>query len=176
MNKSVVETEKERDKIHKELDLIEVQMQGKRSCTHDDTGDGHDIHEQVDEWVLRDFRLGLVGWITYWCNGDSALTVDVVVALINMLDLEDLVSVALVGTNHKETETTTKIVDLVNHSFDTCEVWSTEEEAHMCPGHFWICKFGTVPGSMSCVEKKFELQSRKWEEFKGTRYYDGDRV
>ena len=37
------------------------------------------------------------------------------------------------------------------------EVWSTEEEAHMRPGHFWICKFGTVPGSMSCVEKKFEL-------------------
>ncbi len=26
----------------------------------------------------------------------------------------------------------------------------------------WICKLGTVPGSMSCVEKKFELQVRKW--------------
>ena len=56
------------------------------------------------------------------------------------------------------------------------DVWSTEEEAHMRPGHFWICKFGTVPGSMSCVEKKFDLQSRKWEEYKGTRYYDGDRA
>ena len=55
------------------------------------------------------------------------------------------------------------------------EVWSTEEEAHIRPGHFWICKFGTVPGSMSCVEKKFEIQTRKWEEYKGTRYYDGDR-
>ena len=39
----------------------------------------------------------------------------------------------------------------------THEVWSTEEEVHLCPGHFWICKFGTVPGSMSCVEKKFEM-------------------
>ena len=56
------------------------------------------------------------------------------------------------------------------------EVWSTEEEAHMRPGHFWICKFGTVPGSMSCVEKKFELKTRQWEEFKGTRYYDGDKT
>jgi hypothetical protein len=56
------------------------------------------------------------------------------------------------------------------------EVWSTEEEAHMWTGHFWICKFGTVPGSMSCVEKKFELQGRKWEEYRGTRYYDGDRA
>ena len=56
------------------------------------------------------------------------------------------------------------------------EVWSTEEEVHLRPGHFWICKFGTVPGSMSCVEKKFELQTRKWEEYKGTRYYDGDKA
>ena len=46
----------------------------------------------------------------------------------------------------------------------------------MSPGHFWICKFGTVPSSMSCVEKKFELQTRKWVEYKGTRYYDGDRA
>ena len=27
---------------------------------------------------------------------------------------------------------------------------------------------------MSCVEKKFELQVRKWEEYKGNRYSDGD--
>ena len=54
------------------------------------------------------------------------------------------------------------------------EVWSTEEEANMRPEHFWICKLGTVAGSMSCVEKKFEFQVRKWEEYKGTRYSDGD--
>ncbi len=51
------------------------------------------------------------------------------------------------------------------------EEWSTEEETHRCPGHFWICKFGTVPGIMSCVEKKFELQDHKWEEYRGTRFY-----
>ncbi len=56
----------------------------------------------------------------------------------------------------------------------TREVWSTEEEVNMRSGHFWICKFGTVPGSMSCVEKKFELQARKWEEYNCTRYSDGD--
>ncbi len=38
----------------------------------------------------------------------------------------------------------------------------------------WICKFGTVPGSMRCVEKEFELQDRKWEEYRGTRFNDGD--
>jgi hypothetical protein len=29
---------------------------------------------------------------------------------------------------------------------------------------------------MSCVEKKFEVQDHKWEEYKGTRYSDGDRT
>ena len=55
-NKSVLEAEKERDKLHKELELIEVQLQGKRPRTHDDTGDGHDMHAEVDEWDLRNFR------------------------------------------------------------------------------------------------------------------------
>jgi hypothetical protein len=56
------------------------------------------------------------------------------------------------------------------------EVLSSKEEANMWSGHFWICKLGTVPGNMNCVEKKFELQVRKWEEYKGTRYSDGDRA
>jgi hypothetical protein len=56
------------------------------------------------------------------------------------------------------------------------EVWSSEEETNMRSGHFWICKLGTFPGSMTCVERKFELQGRKckWEEYKGIRYSDGD--
>ncbi len=46
----------------------------------------------------------------------------------------------------------------------------------MRPGHFWICQFGTVPGRMTSVERKFELEGRKCksEEYKGTRYSDGD--
>jgi hypothetical protein len=27
---------------------------------------------------------------------------------------------------------------------------------------------------MTCVEKKFEFQVRKWEEYRDTRYCDGD--
>jgi hypothetical protein len=41
------------------------------------------------------------------------------------------------------------------------EVWSSEEETNMWTGHFWICKLGTFPGGMTCVERKFELQDRK---------------
>ncbi len=37
-------------------------------------------------------------------------------------------------------------------------------------------KLGTFPGSMSCVERKFELQGSKCkkEEYKGTKYSHGD--
>ena len=43
---------------------------------------------------------------------------DVVVVLINMIDLKELVSVTLTGTNHKEDGTNAKIVDLVKHALD----------------------------------------------------------
>jgi hypothetical protein len=36
--------------------------------------------------------LGLVGWISYWCLGDSPLSVDILVTLINTLGLTELVS------------------------------------------------------------------------------------
>jgi hypothetical protein len=40
------------------------------------------------------------------------------------------------------------------------------------PGHF--LKFGKVPGSNSCIEKKFMLGTRKYEEYKGVRFGNGD--
>ena len=42
------------------------------------------------------------------------------------------------------------------------------------PGHFWLLKFGKVPGRNSCVEKKFELGTRKYEYYKGVRFGAGD--
>jgi hypothetical protein len=46
----------------------------------------------------------------------------------------------------------------------------------VCPGHFWLLKCGKVPGSNSCVEKKFELGTRKYEEYKGVCFENGDFV
>jgi hypothetical protein len=62
--------------------------------------------------VLHHTRLGLVGWISYWCLGDSALAVDILVVLINTLGLTELVSDALGNRKKKEAETNSKIVDL----------------------------------------------------------------
>jgi hypothetical protein len=50
---------------------------------------------------LHHTRLGLVGWISYWCLGDSALTVDILVVLINTLGLTELVSDALASRKQK---------------------------------------------------------------------------
>ncbi len=44
----------------------------------------------------------------------------------------------------------------------------------MRPGHFWLLKFGKVAGSNCCVEKKFKLVARKYEEYKGVRFGNGD--
>ena len=44
----------------------------------------------------------------------------------------------------------------------------------MRPGHFWLLKFGKVPGSNSCVEKEFKLGTRQYEGYKGVRFGNGD--
>ena len=84
-------------------------------------------HTDKDGFLLHD-RLGLVGWIAFWYNGDSALAVEVVVVLIKMLDLKELVSVALAGTKYKEAETNAKIVDLVKHTLDKTKNCRNEQQ------------------------------------------------
>jgi hypothetical protein len=54
------------------------------------------------------------------------------------------------------------------------EIWSPPEERQVRPGHFWLLKFGKVPGSNSCVEKKFKLGTHKYEEYKGVCFGAGD--
>jgi hypothetical protein len=54
------------------------------------------------------------------------------------------------------------------------ELWLPQEEAQVCPGHFWLLKFGKVPGCNNCVQKKFKLDPRKDEEYKGVRFGNGD--
>jgi hypothetical protein len=56
----------------------------------------------------------------------------------------------------------------------TRELWSPQEERQVRPGHFWLLKFGKIPGSNSCVEKEFKLGTRQYEEYKGVRFGNGD--
>ncbi len=52
-------------------------------------------------------------------------------------------------------------------------IFTTGGEAG-APGHFCLLKFGKVPERNICVEKKFKLGDRKYEEYKGVRFGNGD--
>jgi hypothetical protein len=54
------------------------------------------------------------------------------------------------------------------------ELWSPQEERKVRPGHFCLLKFGKVSGSNSCVEKKFKLGTRQYEEYKVVHFGNGD--
>jgi hypothetical protein len=77
---------------------------------------------------LHHTRLDLVGWISYWCLGDSALAVDILVTLINTLGLTELVSDPLVSRKQKEAETNAKIVDLFKEALDEIKNCRTEQQ------------------------------------------------
>jgi hypothetical protein len=77
---------------------------------------------------LHHTRLGLVGWISYWCCGDAALAVVILVALINTLGLTELVSDALGSRKQKEAETNAKIVDLLKHALDEAKNCRNEQQ------------------------------------------------
>ncbi len=77
---------------------------------------------------LHHARLGLVGWIFYWCLGDSALAVDILVVLINTLGLTELVSDAMTSRKEKEAETNAKIVDLFKEALDEIKNCRTEQQ------------------------------------------------
>ena len=52
---------------------------------------------------------------------------------------------------------------------------STEEKKFMRPGHHWLFKLGDAGDGTSC-EKKFNLTRRTWEDYKGTRFYNGQQA
>jgi hypothetical protein len=198
-NKAALEVEKARDELHNQIQQIEEQLQPKRAPTDDDAGDPHDLLAEFDNCDLSDHRregtrvqnrrnvqvgsrdnqqksrtgkdgflhhtrLGLVGWISYWCCGDAALAVVILVALINTIGLTELVSDALGRRKQKEAETNAKIVDLLKNALDETKTCRNEQQRV------------EQQRVMTCVERKFELQGLKckWEEYKGTRYSDGD--
>ena len=60
---------------------------------------------------LNHTSLDLVGWISYWCLGDTVLTVDILVVLINTLGLTELVSDALwEAVNRKKQKQTPRLL------------------------------------------------------------------
>ena len=82
-------------------------------------------HTVKDDFL---YQARLVGRISYWCFGDSALTVIILVTLIKTLGLTELVSDDLGRRKKKETETITKIVDLFNGALDEIKNCRNEQQ------------------------------------------------
>ena len=55
-NKAALESEKERDELHTQIEEIEEQLQPKRARSDADAGDAQEIPAEVDNWDLRDHR------------------------------------------------------------------------------------------------------------------------
>ncbi len=47
-NKTALETEKTRDELHNQIEHIEAQLHPKRTRTHDDAGDAHEMLAEVE--------------------------------------------------------------------------------------------------------------------------------
>ncbi len=84
------------------------------------------------------------------------------------------------GINQRETrvaEWVVKVLPLVKPGVWGCVQvrvsWSTEEGPHIRPGHRWLCEFGDAGNDTSCVNQ-FNLDHHKWEDYRGTRFYNKD--
>ena len=69
VNKSVLETEKERDELHNQVMQVEEQLHPKRARPHDDAGDAHEMLTEVDNWDLS-VQGGVYTTVTAtsWCQ------------------------------------------------------------------------------------------------------------
>ncbi len=113
-------------------DLSEHRREGTRVQNRRNVQVGSRDNQQkprtVKDGFLHHTRLGLVGWISYWCCGDTALEVVILFALINTLGLTEIISDALGSRKQKEEETNTKIVDLLKHALDETKNCRNEEQ------------------------------------------------
>ena len=126
-------------------------------------------------------RLGLVGWIAYWCYGDAALAVVILVALINTLGLTELVSDALGSRKQKEAETNAKIVDLLKNALD--ETKNCRNEQQRVEFHIALaCVMppretqGTNTGWIARICERLGLKRGKRSQKNGGRPYASDQA
>jgi hypothetical protein len=147
-NKLALEVEKERDAAEKAVEELKRQLQPKRPHTDDDAGDAHEVVAEVENWDLRDHR-------------QQATRVQ------NRRNVQ-------LGSRQNQVKPRAGTNGFLHHTRLGLVGWIAQEERQVCPGHFWLLKFGKVPGRNSCVEKKFKLGTRKYEEYKGVRFGNGD--
>ena len=117
-------------------------------------------------------RLHTGAKVVHWCVGVGMVVCHVVSSLMYLLvDTQRSLS----GSKTSSLCCRDKVQSSVRNGVQLCEIWSTEEEVHMRPGHQWFCEFGDSGDGTSC-EKEFNIPHHTWEDYSGTRYNNGDRA
>jgi hypothetical protein len=168
-NKTVLEAEKERDELHNQIEQIEEQLYPTRPRTDDDAGDAHEVLAEVENWDLRDHRQQATRVqnrrnVQLGSRQNQAnLMVEGCTRTEQTFWTEDEFTVtASSGIRNRDVRVAEIVVREIEKAkpdkwgcVQARELWSSQEERQVRPGHFWLLKFGKVPGSNSCVEKKF---------------------
>jgi hypothetical protein len=188
-NKVALQAEKDNDVAQKEVQELQRVMEPKRARTHPATSDDDEECEKqsCDDWDLPDHRreatriqnrrsipLGSRGEVPTPQEGKAGPLEHSRLGLVGWIVLPGQ------GIKNRETrvaEWVTKALPLVKAGVWGCvqarAQWSTEEDTHMRPGHHWLCEFGDAGNGTSC-ERQFNLDHRRCEDYRGTRFYNKD--
>ncbi len=157
-NKVALEAEKEKDADEQTVAELKRQLQPKRARSDDHPGDAHEIPAEVDNWDLGVPRHYAKRPFGCWCHrcsrvrgrglGSQSSGPDLLVSGCTRSNqtvwTEDQFKVtSSAGIRNRENraaDTVTRELKRAKPGVWTCiqarEVWSTEEEANMRPGHF----------------------------------------
>jgi uncharacterized protein (DUF111 family) len=166
-NKVALEAEKEKDVAEKAVEELKRQLQPKRTRSDASVVPRHYAKRPFSCWCQACSRVRGRGLGSQ--SSDPHLLVAVCTRTKQTAWIEDQFTVtSSAGIRNREKRAADTVARELKRAkpgvwgcIQAREVWSTEEEVNMRSGHFWICKLGTFPGSMTCVERKFELQDRK---------------
>ncbi len=182
--KVALEAEKDNDAAQKDFQELQRVMEPKRARTNATTANDH---EECDEQSLVDMDIADYRRETARIQKRRSVALgsreDVPGCLRSKLVVwkeEQFNVLPFQGIEQRKkrvAEWVVKALPLVKPGVWGCvqdrAQWSTEEDAHIRPGHHWLCEFGDAGNDTSC-EKQFNLDHRKCEDYGGTRLYNKD--
>ncbi len=182
--KVALEEEKDNYAAQKELQELQRVMEPKRARTNATTADDHE--ESDGHYCMRKYNCWCAGSLVrgrgYGCVSRHKF-LDVPGCLHSKLTVwkeEQFTVLPFQGIEQwkkRVTQWVAKALTSVKRGVWGCvqarAQWSTEEDAHIRPGHHWLCEFGDAGNGTSC-EKQFNLDHRKCEDYHDTRFYNKD--
>jgi hypothetical protein len=188
--KVALEAEKDNDTAQKEVQELQRVMEPKRARTNATTANDHEEcdEQSSDDMDIADYRRGhgKGPWDGLSALAKTKVTRDLTDGnvqtpsgrITSPLEVAQHLRAQFCSRQWKKERMNMKINQVVVMYLDADEIvrparaqWSTEEDAHMRPGHHWLCEFGDVGNVTSC-ERQFNLGHHQCEDYRGTRFYN----